>query len=590
LGAIVLIAVSAYGLGAPLLARIPLASRAERAVFAVALGLGVSGTALLIVGLFGALSRTSVILLLAAGVILAVAGRLPIPKASEAPRRRFGFDRLVSVTISAVAVGYVSIRALYPSTAFDAGMYHLPMAKAYVTLGRVGPLPDLRFPVIPALNEVLFAGAMLLCDDLTAQLIEVLFFAIVTAGLMTWADRSNGTLPSSWAVILWLSTPFAFSLASIAYVDMGLTAFAFLSVYAFSCWIESDQPGWLCLAGALAGFAAGTKYTGLFFVVIGSATLLVRAARPSFRRALFAFVAAAAASGGVWYILNTVWTRNPVWPFLGEVFGYRFWTRDDLRSAVWSLRSYGWGHGIVALLLLPYHLLTARAGTDLHEARLWFLLFPLALWAALRNRAFRWPFLVIAAYFFFWFFTSQQVRLLLPIAPVLCLLGALALVAVTNLARGRSNPRLRGLVTIGMLVLWARLQYREGKDLEAAPRVPSTGAERIAYLELLPSYRLYRDLNLRLGGSYTIYAFHDEPMKYYCDGRQLGDWFGPGRYGDAPLSSGQALFEWLRKLDASYLLVNQGYMLKPLPTDASFQSHFEPVYANGPIVAFALKP
>ena len=69
--AVVALALSAYGLGAPVLGRLRPAGRGERAALAVTLGLGVLGTASLLLGLVGALTRISVTILVAAGVVLA---------------------------------------------------------------------------------------------------------------------------------------------------------------------------------------------------------------------------------------------------------------------------------------------------------------------------------------------------------------------------------------------------------------------------------------------------------------------------------------------------------------------------------------
>src|SRR4029077_7730917 len=119
-----------------------------------------------------------------------------------------------------------------------------------------------------------------------------------------------------WASALWISNPVVFSLASVAYVDMGLAAFAFFAVYASARWLRSEDPGWARVAGGFAGFAAATKYSGLFFVglIAGALVLFLARRRAPARRSLFGFVAAAALAGGAWYVLNVLWTGNPVWP------------------------------------------------------------------------------------------------------------------------------------------------------------------------------------------------------------------------------------------------------------------------------------
>lgn len=583
-------AVSAYGFGRPVLGHLRFDGRGERLALGTTLGLGVIGTASLVLGLFGALNRPLVMILVAAGLALAVFSlrrRLPDFEKREPSA---GWLRSATIAIGAAVVAIALVRGLYPPTAFDATMYHLPMAKAYAAHGRVAPNPDLRFPVFPALNETLFADAMLLCDDVSAQLVETLFFGLLTAGVAIWGARAGGEAARFWAVALWVSNPVALSLASVAYVDMGLAAFAFFSVYASARWLESKDPGWARVAGAFAGFAAATKYSGLFFVVLAAGALVLRILRRDAlaRREPFAFAAAASAAGGLWYILDWRWTGNPIWPFAGKIFGYRFWSPEDVASLLWSLRKYGSGRSLRDFLLLPYRLIFEQSRTEARVLPLLFVLLPLAVWAAIRRRELRWPAAAAAAYFVFWFETTQQVRFLLPVVPLLSVLGACGVATLVDSARGQWRPRSRLAVTIGMAILAGAALAVVVRDASIDRSVPTTSAERELYLERLVSYPFYRDLNQRLNGNYAVYAFRDENMTYYCDGRHLGDWFGPNRYADAPLTTARTLFDWLRKRGVSYLLVNQDARVR-LPTGDEFSSLFERVYERGPVVAYALR-
>jgi hypothetical protein len=581
-----LIALAGLGFGMAALGRFERIGPGERAVLATGLGLGMLGTGWLLAGVFGALTRITVLLTVAAGVCLS-------PLSLRRVERRDGW-RLRAAAAAALALGLAalslaSFHALYPPTAFDATMYHLPMAKAYAASGRIAPLPDLRFPVFPALNEVLFSGAMLLCDDVSAQLVETLFFGRAAAGIVKWTTRAAGGSPGLWSLALWLSSPAVLSLASVAYVDMGLTTFAFFAIAACARWLETAEARWLRLAGAFAGFAAGTKYSGLFFAALVLATVLLSAARGTRVRAVRDVLLFAAASGGCWYASSFYWTGDPVWPFFGGVFGYRFWSRGDVGSLLWSLHSFGSGRSLGALLRLPFRLALGRSPSEPGMAAVALALLLLAIVVSIRRRLCRFPTAVAVAYVVFWFFTTQQPRFLLPVVPVLCVLGALVLAALTESARGDFRTFLRRLVSLGALVLAGRELLAEGRRLRLAPPLPVTPGARDAFLEQLPSYPVYRELNHRHHGAYAIYALHDESMKYYCEGRHLGDWFGPDRYADVPLGSGTELFAWLRKRGVSYLLVNESQPSQHLPDDDSFRDHFERVDERGPIVAYALK-
>jgi len=584
---VALIALAGLGFGTLALKRLERVGPGERAVLATGLGLGMLGTGWLLAGVFGALTRITVILTVAVGASLAALTLRRVERRGD--RARLGAAGAAALALGLVALCLVSFRALYPPTAFDATMYHLPMAKAYAASGRIAPLPDLRFPVFPALDEVLFSGAMLLRDDVSAQLVETLFFGLAAAGIVTWTTRAAGRSPGLWSLALWSSSPAVLSLASIAYADMGLTTFAFFAVYACARWLETRDSRWLRLAGAFAGFAAGAKYSGLLFVALVFATVLLRAPRGTKTRAGRDVLLFAAASGGWWYASNLYWTGNPLWPFFGGLFGYRFWSRGDVASLLWSLHSYGNGRSLGALLRLPFRLALGRPPSEPGMAGVAFALLVLAIGVSARRRLCRFPTAAAVAYVVFWFFTTQQPRFLLPVVPVACVLGALVLAALTENSGRGSRRILRALVSLGALVLAGRALLGEGRRLRLSPPLPVSLEEREAYLEQLPSYPFYRELNRRYHAAYSIYALHDESMTYYCEGRHLGDWFGPQRYSDVPVGSGTELFEWLRRRGVSYLLVNEGQMFRHLPDDTSFRDHFERVYERGPIVAYALR-
>ncbi len=563
----------------------------EALSISAAIGLGSIGTGILLLGLCGLLYRSSVLaLLLACHGLGWTSWRSAIRRvrAMRLPRR--SVPRFALLALAALLVGAPLVwRALYPPTQFDATLYHLASAREFAVSHRVAPLPAMRFVVFPQLNEMLFAAALLLSDDLAAQLVELFFLALVCAAMVGWARRSGTPRAGLWAAALWLGSPLVLYLATAAYVEIAVAAFATVALYAFSCWTQTEERGWLIVSGLSAGFAAGTKYSGLFFVGAIFAAVLLRALR---RRGWAAplLLAASAAAAGPWYARNMICAGSPVWPFLGEVFGYRFWTARDVASVEWSLRSYGWPRTVASFVALPWNIAIHPHASEAPLFGISFLLLPLSAIVALRDARTRWLPAWSLGYLLFWFLTSQQLRFLVPILPVLSLMTANAgerLVA--RLSDSWRRPL--GVSCAAALVLFAApalaRQYA-GMAAEGAP--PRTQGERDAYLGArFPSYRCYADLNARFGDRYTIYAFHDESMKYYARGTQLGDWFGFGRYSDVALDNGRGLRESLERLGAQFLLVNQGATRTELPRDPDFDSRFRPICRNGPVTVYAVR-
>jgi hypothetical protein len=80
-------------------------------------------------------------------------------------------------------------------------------------------------------------------------------------------------------------------------------------------------------------------------------------------------------------------------------------------------------------------------------------------------------------------------------------------------------------------------------------------------------------------------------MTYFAQGRFLGDWNGPARYGRLlPLiSDPEALWRELRRLGADHLLVVEGTGVRLPENDPGFRRLFRKVYADRASEVFRLK-
>ncbi|MFL6292475.1 MAG: hypothetical protein ACJ759_16400, partial [Thermoanaerobaculia bacterium] len=126
----------------------------ERLAVPAALGLSLLAHALFALAALGLLTRSALILLVAAIHLLGI----PVWR-QELAGMRWRWRTVLGVLL---AVAPVFVLALYPPTGFDETLYHLPFARAFAETGAVPFLPELRVPVFPPLNELLFAGMLLL--------------------------------------------------------------------------------------------------------------------------------------------------------------------------------------------------------------------------------------------------------------------------------------------------------------------------------------------------------------------------------------------------------------------------------------------
>jgi hypothetical protein len=577
-------AAAAWGAGGAALRRLPFGSRIERAALSTVFGFGLLSTALFGLACLHLLRAPAVAAVLAGGCVIAVRRRGELREALAGARRKL-------LGILGVLLLLLFYASLFPPTDADSTMYHLPAAKAFAASGTIPALPDLRYPVFPQLSELLDAADLLVGDDVLVALSNLVFCLLLAALLVAWGRRFGDLRAGVWAAALWLGSPLVLLLARSGLVEPATAAFATAALLAMQVAIDRGGVEWLAASGVLAGWAAGAKYTGLYFVAALGIAALVFSPRGARVRGAAAFALAALAAGGPWYVRNMLLSGNPVWPFLGGIFGYRFWGPIDVASATRSLRHEGGAHSLAALLALPWNLAAGRLPGVRSLAPGLFALFPIGVVWGLVSRSRRWLVVVTAGFLVFWFATTQQVRFLIPGLPAICVLAA---GGVSRLAQ-RFLPVRRSaataLLTAAAIVLGVVLVPRDVARSILVRGLPPIGeGERAGYYaSRLPSYPLYQQLNAELGARYTIYALHDETMKYFCEGRHLGDWFGPGSFGRVDRSSGSALLRRLEELGADYLLVNDSSLPTPLPRDAVFAAHFEEIFRRGAIRAFRIR-
>jgi hypothetical protein len=474
--------------------------------------------------------------------------------------------------------------ALYPPTAFDATMYHLPFAKAFVATGGLPYLIDLRYPVFPQASEVLFAEAMMLGGDRAAQLMSLLATLATAAILFGWARRvsqegaaSDAGGAGELAAALFVGGPIVAYLSGTAYCEPLLVLFvaaAFDQIDRFD-WGAGDPRGW-GLAGVFAGSAAGVRYFGLFPVgVLLALALFARAGSGAerWRRLAWTF-------GGVllfaapWYVRNTLYTGNPVFPVFPRLFGPSLWG-GPAELAPWS-ESHGLSQ-FAQMVRLPWTLTLGRPAFGRMPP--WSPVIGIALLTAVvavrREGRVRWLLGASLLYLAAFFFLPLDARFLLPILPLLCVAGALALAPLL----GKRRYLLPAVVFLALAptALWSLYQlHRQGP-------LPLSIAARERFLsDRLPAYRALRFLERTRGSAASVYAFYAENHAYYAPGRFQGDWAGPARFAEILklTRSGDLLADGLSARGVTHLLTMVANE-PPLPRDESFARRFRLVYDDG---------
>lgn len=593
-GFMLLLGIISYIIGYRLTRRITYDSLWEEVSICASLGLGVIAYLMFLLGILGVLYPWVVLVTITA----CVAGSYPVP--IEIARRvlsKLSAARLRAKMLfvgACFALGVpILVLPLYPPTAFDATMYFLASAKIYAKSHGLVVTPYLRFPVLTQLNEMLFTLALLLYDDIAAQLIQFLMLTVLAIAIIAFCRRNFSKRAGWWSVAILLANRLVVWSGSVAYLEICLMLFSAMAAYTFWNWLRSRETHWLTLSGVFCGFAASTKYPGLFFpLVFGMVTLYVAVRERKYSYPLL-LAAATLAIAAPWYIRNYYHTGNPVFPFFPQIFGYSWWSAEDLQGVLVDLQIRGVGKTLTGLLSVPWHLAFDQ-DIFVKEAPLsplYFYALPLLTLFAIKNGRIRRLVGFVLAFTLFWFFSAQILRYILPAVPVISVATAASLDMLLCWIPFTRKWGNHGIVVAIIFVVLAYGGWRYSLGVwQARGPIPVSQEERDNYLSrALPSYPVYKLLNDLRGSNYKLYSVYDENMAYFGDGVYMGSFFGPARYNRIfdKLSDGRALYSELKSLGTDYFLVKQSPPVS-LPQDSFFRENFRLVYSLADVSLYEL--
>jgi hypothetical protein len=413
----------------------------ETLVWSTGLGLGIVSLVTFGLGLAGSLNPILFWVLAVLTLILSRRALIDLWRIARSVDwgLQSGIDRALAIYIALVLLLGLAL-ALLPPTQWDTIQYHLVGPRLAIDQGRITVPPDNLSLSNPALAEMLFLAAMVMKSDSTAQIVHLGYLVLLLAAMLAFCARyftlrigwlAGAVLVSSWT--LWQS-------AVTAYSDMPLMfyGFAALSIALLTRNATPSSDGrvkpWagMALAGVMAGFAMGEKYTSVF-IALAVGLLILRPNRLAILQTLV-FGVSAGIAAAPWYIRNWIFMGNPIYPF---VLSGLYW--DSFRTE-WYSR---FGTGLLArpldLVLAPWDAsIGGRGDLDYQGAIGPFLLALLPLQIVVAQLVPRddrreytralWLFSLVLYLPWLWGVASSkllwQIRLLFPAFPALTILAA----------------------------------------------------------------------------------------------------------------------------------------------------------------------
>jgi hypothetical protein len=306
-----------------------------------ALGYGLWGTLLLLLGLAGLWSKPVLAALFAAAVLLGAGfGLLGVrfiplaPGAPPTPAPRLGPASWAALAAVAASWLYASRYALVPETFYDALHYHLALPSIYLAFHRILPLPEHSFSGVPSLPEMINGWTLALDPwGIGAGLLHASMVLWISAAFLALSARLGRPRAGPLAAAaFYAGSPVV--LGESIRLSVGLE-WALMQLCCLSCFFAalSEEPGsrarraWLALGGTFLGFALCVKYPAWAApAAFAGAALLFRKSPPedSCRmialRELALFLACSGFWVLPWVLKNLVHYHNPVFPFLHKFF------------------------------------------------------------------------------------------------------------------------------------------------------------------------------------------------------------------------------------------------------------------------------
>lgn len=567
----ILLVATAFGRRIIGLLRIDAGSPIEESVFGMGLGLGALAYFTLVVGLLGFLYWYVILALI---IIMCLASlpwiRLTVYEMSAYICENAKLHMRVSdslITFSAVALGALAlISALAPPSGmeWDSLAYHLAVPKLYLNHHSVYYVLFTSHSNFPFLTEMLYTVGLAFGSVGTAKLFHYAMYILTALAILSLGRRHFSPVTGKVGALIFMSAPVVFYEAGIAYADISTAFYVIAAVYAFLNWEQTRSSRWLVLCGMMGGFALGTKVLAAI-PIIGICLLVlaysvsVREWGKGFKLALLTGCAALAV-GSVWYIKSYIYTGNPVYPFMYEIFGGRNWSQAAADAYKIEQSSFGMGKTFPDLLMLPWNLLAhGTEFTNRQAANVFALIGPAFLGllpitvfiGKLRKPIISVSFLSVLSVGA-WFILMQHSRYLIPIIPLLSVLAAEGVSAANeNLRIGRHAAN--SFVAF-CIILCLIPGFILGQTVLGAVTGQMPPDEYLS--KTLDVYDAEKYINDNLPQNAKIVLF-DEVRGFYLDREYI--WGNPNHHELIPwnqLTTGENMVDWFREHDFTHVLIN----------------------------------
>ena len=219
--------------------------------------------------------------------------------------------------------------AMTPETRHDPYDYHLTIPTIYLADHGIVEIPWHVFSYMPKNCEIVYGLALAIGEDDLTKLLHLMFGCLCILIIASFIKKIMGHEAALLTALLVITLPLFGFLATASYIDLARAFWELGALYLLSLVWDKPKPEakahFFILSGLFAGMALGTKYVA-FLVFFVPYLLLVLITLWKLRRDNLIWLAllwsiAVLIPIAPWMICNMIWTQNPVYPLLPQIFG-----------------------------------------------------------------------------------------------------------------------------------------------------------------------------------------------------------------------------------------------------------------------------
>ncbi|MFN0278047.1 MAG: ArnT family glycosyltransferase [Pyrinomonadaceae bacterium] len=348
------------------------------------------------------------------------------------------------------------IASLAPPIAKDTLLYHFAVPKAFAAQGSSAFIDGNIASYLSLGTEMHIVWARLFASesgaDAASGVVVWIFFPLLLMTAYSWAREIK--VSRTWSLVataMVAAVPTAYHVASSGYIDLSLALYITLAIYSMTRWWKEQTWSWVILIVIFLGAALSVKLTSVFVFAAFALIVLLRARETKNPVAIapgsdsaasvtpgkivvsgFAALLLAGVIASPWYLRTWVATGSPVFPFYMSIWPGKANGWDVERSNLFQAMNAQYG-GVdtnkLNYITAPVRLSVAAqpeqpVNYDGVLGVAFLIGLPLLVWAL-------WKFElpvevkicagVAGIMYLFWLFSSEQLRYLLPIVPVLAI-------------------------------------------------------------------------------------------------------------------------------------------------------------------------